>query len=378
MEAQTVTLILGCCATAHFTITCVAALYARHKVQYLSLAWIMGIFSFMVLGMAFYADEIAGNDPGILHPAVLMMLVVTSYLQSIYPLSFTLPGYLQMGRMLRYASPAFILVVLYSLLMLFAKQVEKVDTLRDWITHPFSADLWLRMAALLLSVYYIANIFRLPHRESHNVEIPRYTYVYSILLGLSALLFCFISVHYSATLYMLYIIIFTSLNLYLSFRTLETMALNLPRPVIEEVNEEPSEDELRKAEEDFNQLNLQRYNRLQYWMQQHREAWIETTFGRDQLCREVGLNRHFVLQALRSQGYNNVHDYINSYRIDHLKRLITRHQVTTLTACLDAGFGTIKTARTCFERHETTTLDDFLAAANAKAKAKSEESVQTK
>lgn len=370
MEATTIRLILACCATAHFTVTCVAALYARHQVRYLSLAWIMGIFSFMVLGMCFYADEIGENKPGVLHPLVLTLLVVTSFLQSIYPLSFTLPGYLQWGRMWRYAAPALVLVVLYAILILFVGQVEKVDTLTEWVLHPFSADLWLRAAALCVSVYYIFNIFRLPHVESHDVEVPRYTYVYSFLLGASALFFCFVSVHYSAALYILYIVIFTCLNLYLSFRTLETMAKSLPKPVIEEVEKAPTEEELQKAEEDFNELNLQRFNRVEYWMQQNREAWSESSFGRDQLCRAVGLNRHFVLQCLRSQGYNNVHDYINSYRIDLLKRQIRRGLITTVGESLDVGFGTTKTARSCFLRHEQTTLDDYLAEAGRQGKEK--------
>lgn len=362
MDTTTVQLILACSATAHFTATCVLALYARHKVQYLSLAWIMGIFSFVILGMTFFSEEIAYYHPGVLHPTVLALLVATSYLQSIYPLSFSLPGYLQWGRMLRYASPAILLIVLYTVLMLFVGRVEIVGSIGEWMRHPLSLDLGLRLVSLGLSVWYIFNIFRLPHRESHDADVPRYTVVYSILLGLSALFYVYISLDYSPELYMVYVILFSALNLYLSFRTLETMALSLPKPAIEEVAAAPSEEEMQKAAEDFNQVNLQRFNRVEYWMQNNQKEWTDSTFGRDQLCRHVGLNRHLVLQALRSKGYNNVHDYITSYRIDFLKRQIKRHAITTISECLDAGFGTTKTARICFQRHEGLDLDEFLEA----------------
>lgn len=361
MDASIIRLVLACCTTAHFTTAAVLALYARHKVEYLSIAWIMGIFSFMLLGTTLLSTQLTDVAPGVLHPAVLAMLVAISYLQSIYPLHFSMPGYLQWGRMWKYAMPAIVLIILYSILMVFVGKVDIVDSLSEWLQRPFSVDLWLRMAALALSTWYIINIFRLPHRVAHNALVPIYTYVYSALLGLSTLFYCYVSIDYSPQMFIVYMVMFTFLNLYLSFRTLETMAINLPKPVIEEVKAEPSEEELRKAEEDFNEANLQRFNRVQFWMQNNREEWTSNTFGRDNLCRAVGLNRHLVLQCLRSQGYNNVHDYINSYRIDYMKRLIRRGQITTLNECLDVGFGTTKTARTCFEKHEGHSLDDYLA-----------------
>jgi AraC-like DNA-binding protein len=97
-------------------------------------------------------------------------------------------------------------------------------------------------------------------------------------------------------------------------------------------------------------------------------AWRESTFGRDQLCREVGLNRHLVLQSVRSQGYNNVHDYINRYRIEELKRMIRRGEVATIGETVDAGFGTVVTVRSCFKKMEGITLDEFMASQGAKTR----------
>ena len=98
-------------------------------------------------------------------------------------------------------------------------------------------------------------------------------------------------------------------------------------------------------------------------MQNHREVWKDSTFGRDRLCLEVGYNRHLVLQSVRSQGFNNVHDYISSFRVAELKRLIARGEVKTLSDTLVAGFGTTQTVRACFLKVEGITLDEYLAKA---------------
>ena len=59
MQTNTVLLTLACSATAHWVATCVMALYARHKVQYLALAWINGIFAFLLSLATMYSPIIA-------------------------------------------------------------------------------------------------------------------------------------------------------------------------------------------------------------------------------------------------------------------------------------------------------------------------------
>lgn len=364
MSNHAATLLLACCATAHYVIAMVLALYARHQVKYLPLAWIMGIFAVLLTIGVFYG-EVATATPGMLHPVLLLGLVAISYLQSIFPLSIPMPGYLQWGRMWRYAFPALALILLYGIGMLLGSRPELILTAGDLRREILSGDILIRLAALALSVWYIINIFRLPRRLTH-VEFPRYLIGYSAALGLSAVFYVFVAIDYEPRLMMAYVVVFTLLNLYLAFRTLETMALALPKPVIKTVEQEPTEEELRKAEEDFNEANEQRFKRVQYWMQRHPERWQDMSFGRDRLCEETGLNRHLMLQCLRSQGFNNVHDYINTYRIEELKRIIRQEGVNTLTECTRVGFGTLKTLRSCFLKQESISLDEFIAQYNKK------------
>lgn len=68
-----------------------------------------------------------------------------------------------------------------------------------------------------------------------------------------------------------------------------------------------------------------------------------------------------MLQCLRSQGHNNIHDYITTYRIEELKRLVQVGRVGSVSDCVQVGFATAKTARSCFERIEGRNLDDYIA-----------------
>lgn len=362
MQTNTVLLTLACSATAHWVATCVMALYARHKVQYLALAWINGIFAFLLSLATMYSPIIAQGNPGILHPLMLLILLVFCYLQSIYPLSIPMPGYLQWGRMWKYAIPAINLMIAYVLLMVAKGHPAYIHTWDDLRNNIFSFDIIIRLAGLGVSIYYIINIFRLPHHIARNADVPRYLIGYSAALGFSVAFYAVTCIFYDPRLTIAYIIIFTLLNLYLVFRILETMAVHLPKPTVKVVEKEPTLEVVRKAErEDFNEANSLRFQHVEFWMQNNKAEWTDSTFGRDSLCRGVGYNRHLLLQSVRSQGYNNIHDYISRYRIDELKRMIQRGEVRTISDTMFAGFGTTITARSCFMRMEGHNLDEYLA-----------------
>ena len=360
MNSNVILLILACSATAHLMVSATMTIYARHKVQYLCLAWVNGIFG-VVLGFAASISKmIAEAEPGIIHPTMIIPLMCVAYLQSIFPLSIPMPGFLQVKRMVKYARPVIALIAIYSVAGLMGSHIVIMHHISEIPYNLLSSDVLLRIITLGISIYYITNILLLPRRLSHNTDIPPYLVGYCVSLGFSVVIYTAVSIFYNPTALLLYIIIFTVLNLYLAFRTLENMAIHLPQPELIEVKEEPAAETVEKAEkEDFNEANLLRFKRLEYWMQNHREEWKDNTFGRDRLCEAVGYNRHLVLQCLRSQGYNNVHEYINRYRIEELKRLITKGLISSLNETTDAGFGTVQTVRTCFLKMEGITLDEF-------------------
>lgn len=246
MQTNTVLLTLACSATAHWVATCVMALYARHKVQYLALAWINGIFAFLLSLATMYSPIIAQGNPGILHPLMLLILLVFCYLQSIYPLSIPMPGYLQWGRMWKYAIPAINLMIAYVLLMVAKGHPAYIHTWDDLRNNIFSFDIIIRLAGLGVSIYYIINIFRLPHHIARNADVPRYLIGYSAALGFSVAFYAVTCIFYDPRLTIAYIIIFTLLNLYLVFRILETMAVHLPKPTVKVVEKEPTLEVVRK------------------------------------------------------------------------------------------------------------------------------------
>jgi len=352
---------LGGSAIVHFVIAAVMALFSRHRVQYLSLAWVNGIFCCTTLVSSLYSLSIAEAQPGILHPGMLLALLCACYLQSIYPLNISMPGYLQWERMWRYACPILLLLAIYLGAALLGSRIVYIYSLSDLTGNILSSDILMRLCALGLSIYYIVNIFMLPHRLARHTGVPRYLLGYCIAMGLSVVFYTYVAIIFDLTLLAVYVVVFTVLNLYLMLRTLETLAIQLPRPVISEQTEAPAEENKDAEQEDFNEANLHRFQRINFWMQNHKDEWKDSTFGRDRLCLEVGLNRHLVLQSVRSQGFNNVHDYISSFRVTELKRMIERGEVKTLNDTLAAGFGTTQTVRACFLKMEGVTLDDFLA-----------------
>ena len=360
MNENVLFMTLGGSAIVHFVITCVMGLFARHRVQYLCLAWVNGIFFGTLLVASFFSHAIAEGQPGILHPAMLVAVLCACYLQSIYPLNISMPGFLQWERMWLYARPILVLLAIYIGAYLLGSRIVYIYTAKELMENILSSDILMRLCALVLSIYYIVNIFRLPHRMVKHANVPRYLIGYCIAMGLSVVFYTYIAIFYDLTLLAIYVVLFTILNLYLMFRTLETLALQLPRPIISEVSEEPGTRSKELEEEDFNEANLHRFQRINFWMQNHKEEWKDSTFGRDRLCQEVGLNRHLVLQSVRSQGFNNVHDYISSFRVTELKRMISRGEVKTLNDTLAAGFGTTQTVRACFLKVEGITLDDYL------------------
>lgn len=361
MTEQHTLIIVTSCAIAHLVMASVMAVFARYKIQYLSLTWILGIFAALLTAFIPFHQYINGT-PGIMHPLMLLSITAGTYLQSIYPLGIPMPAYLQMGRMWKYASPAILLYATYGIAMLCGLQPAKYHDWSTLLAHWCSFDLLARLCAFLLTAYYLVNILRLPSKMAHKTEIPRYMKGYCLALSTVAIYYFLMSIWYSPTRVIAYLILFTLLNLYLCYRTLETIAIHLPKPVIAVVEKEPEPEAVAQAEkEDFNEANLQYFQRVEYWMQNHREEWTQTTFNRDILCEQVGLNRHLLLQCLRSQGYNDTHEYLNTYRYDELRRLIQRGKVRNLTETIDAGFGTSKTARSVFLKMSGgETLDAFL------------------
>lgn len=352
---------LGGSAIVHFVIASIMALFARHRVQYLCLAIVNTIFGCTMLTLIFISQDIAAAEPGILHPGMLLALLCACYLQSIYPLDISMPGFLQWERMWRYACPILILLAIYTGAALMGSHIVYIYTFGELIENILSSDILMRLCALGLSIYYIVNIFLLPRRLARHANVPQYLLGYCFCMGFSVVFYTYIAIFYNLAMLAVYIVIFTVLNLYLIYRTLESLALQLPRPIISEVKEAPADETKdEKEQEDFNEANLHRFQRINFWMQNHREVWKDSTFGRDRLCQLVGYNRHLVLQSVRSQGFNNVHDYISSFRVAELKRMIARGEVNTLNDTLAAGFGTLQTVRACFLKVEGITLDDYL------------------
>lgn len=349
-------------AAAHLMMSLVLFYFARRSVQFLSQAWIMLLICLMYCGALFYVMTCDIPPLGILHPVLLVYLLACSYLQSIYPLGLCMPGYLQWGRMCKYAAPALFLILIYLVGWAAGSNFAKVYELADIGEYLLSGDVLLRLCALALSVYYIINIFRLPHRLVRNFQLPPDMIVYGTALGIVSFFFLMLTIQFSLITLVFYMLLFTVVNMFLFFRILRPTLQSLPYPTIKSVEQPPTAEVLSKSElDDFNAANLHRFEAMEYLMQKEK-PYLDVLFNRDKLCRLAGFNRHLVLQSLRSQGYNDVHEYINRYRVAELKRLIIAGEIKDLRQLEKAGFRALKTAACNFERYEGADLQAWFKA----------------
>ena len=196
-------------ATAHLMMSLVMFRFARRSVNYLSQAWIMLLICLMYCGALFFVFTREIPSLGFLHPALLIYLLACSYLQSIYPLGLCMPGYLQWGRMWKYAAPALALIFIYILGALLGSGFARVYELSDVGQYLLSGDILLRFAALGLSGYYIANIFLLPHRLMRRFELPRDLIAYGTALGIVSLYFVILTLNFNLIGLTIYILFFT-------------------------------------------------------------------------------------------------------------------------------------------------------------------------
>lgn len=352
-------------AVAHLMMSLVMFYLARRSVQFLSQAWIMLLICLMYCGALFFiATHGVVPQLGILHPVLLIYLLACSYLQSIYSLGLCMPGYLQWGRMWGYAVPALVLIFIYGVGAAVGSNMANVYTFDDIVHFFLSGDVVLRIICLLLSGYYICNIFRLPHRLVRSMQLPSDLIAYGALLGFVSLFFVFITIKFNWTLVCIYMFLFTLVNMFLFFRILRPTVSAMSYPSFRQVEKPPTKEEITQSEaDDFNEANLHRFEVMEYVMQ-HEKPYIDVAFNRERLCRLAGFNRHMVLQSLRSQGYNDIHEYIMRYRVAEVKARIERGEITDIKQVIDVGFRSTTTATSSFERYEGVDLAEFIENTN--------------
>lgn len=370
-EEIIVTVTFACCAAAHFTGLSIMGILARHRVQYLSLAWILAIFAVVSTIVAFYGKSVAAGAPGILNPYMLLVIDGAIFLQSIYSLGLVMPGFLQLERMIKYASPLVILAIVYMIAIFPAGKLTWVFSAQELFNNIWSLDVILRLIGLAMGVYYTANIILLPRRIAYKTSFPMSLFAYIVVLVGSIVLYLYTALDWTPYLICAYASVFTVVNFFWVCHTMEILVINLPHPNIKvEIPEEEvvvNDEQAEKDEQaelaklaDFNEMNQKRYLRVQSWMQNNKDAWKNNRFTRDKLCEETGINRQLMLQCLRSQGHNNIHEYITAYRVEELKRLIRLGEVLSISDCDIVGFTAPKTARSCFERIEGKNLDEYI------------------
>ena len=83
-----------------------------------------------------------------------------------------MPGFLQMERMLKYAIPAFIVIIVGWVLVHILGVVTTTLTMEQLLGNVFSIDVLWRLVTLGVGFYYYINIIRLPRILAKRTRIP--------------------------------------------------------------------------------------------------------------------------------------------------------------------------------------------------------------
>ncbi|HPB89834.1 MAG TPA: helix-turn-helix domain-containing protein, partial [Bacteroidales bacterium] len=92
-----------------------------------------------------------------------------------------------------------------------------------------------------------------------------------------------------------------------------------------------------------------------------KELYLDSSFSRTRLAREVGSNRTYVTKALNSHGVG-FYDYLNRYRLERAKQILGQKENSTMlmeeVAC-GSGFSSVRVMNYCMMQSEGFTASQY-------------------
>ncbi|MDQ1098558.1 MULTISPECIES: helix-turn-helix domain-containing protein [Chryseobacterium] len=88
----------------------------------------------------------------------------------------------------------------------------------------------------------------------------------------------------------------------------------------------------------------------------------DTKFNLSALSVELDVNNTYISRAIRSQGYPNFNNYLNTYRINHVKQLLSEvdfQKATFMYVYTEAGFSNQSTFNRVFKQIEGITPSEY-------------------
>ncbi|WP_313373660.1 AraC family transcriptional regulator [Chishuiella sp.] len=94
-----------------------------------------------------------------------------------------------------------------------------------------------------------------------------------------------------------------------------------------------------------------------------KEFFTNPKFTISQLSIEVGANNNYISQSIRYHGYLNFNHYVNKYRINHVKKLISENDMNKIKLFYiynKAGFNNQSTFNKVFKDFEGITPSEYI------------------
>jgi len=88
--------------------------------------------------------------------------------------------------------------------------------------------------------------------------------------------------------------------------------------------------------------------------------WKNPDITREDYCRLLGTNHQYLAMAVKTLGYENLPEMLNSYRLESLSQMIDKHPQSNIQDLIfEVGFRNMSTANRVFQQKYGCTITSY-------------------
>lgn len=351
----------------------------------LTLFWAIVLLQFPLQGQGLYLE----------HPHLLK--TISNLLFAFFPLLFLHVKYLLSDykkfdyKDLLHFIPLLINILLHAEFFMMSG-AEKIEIIRNknlyYRTVGIIGDEIIAIQGIVYSTLVLKRLARYSKEIQNYQSTVNKSILQVLLVGTSLTLFAWLigtvgvnldyfNVKVKVDLFMYVYLILVIVIYFISYMSLKTPEMfkleeeNLKEEVLEE---SPVIDlEAKKSLEEFEQIQAEiqsQLNALQVYME-NEKPFIKSDLSLQGLADDLTLSRHQLSALFNQQHHKNFYEFVNSYRVEEVKRLMQQPEnqnIKLMSLAYDAGFNSKSSFNRIFKQMTEMTPSQYFAALNEKQK----------
>lgn len=280
-------------------------------------------------------------------PDLLLWAIFFAALYCLYPIEISRPGWLNPKRLFWFLSPALIMVAVYFI-------AERMDT--DWYTFTSPAgifsnisefNVWIRVLFFSLSLLYSFLTFYILCSGVRSGKLSKWLVGYAVFFVINVVIYGFMAFYGTLEIVLAYKIYYLIFNLVITYCAVTYRAQRGARGAfMDNTGEHDAEISLPE--------------RLLTLMEEEK-PWLDPEITQPKLAIMLYTNRTTLSGVIHDMGYRNFQEFINFYRIQEFKRIISDEKITNIQETFyRVGFRSKSTAFRCFSQFEKVTPYNYL------------------